>query len=334
MAKMQSSDADPALGEGTAEGLGDGRTALWAGAAAVVLFNVLAGANEVFVGNRLQVLDPALLLLVSNGIAAVFFNCLQVRRPGDYLRRLRRDWRLVAMLNVVMAVNWISFFVALKFAEPAIVATANVAVGPAMTIVLARWLRPGSSVLGVERIAAAGILVLLAVGVYLSAIGQSGVGSTFHELSAVGVGASIVCGIAIVIGALFAKRLYDAGWRASQVMASRFWVLIAASGIAVALEPSGQRGMAGLAAVGVAALVVAVVGTMLSIYVLQLGIQRLEPVTLSLVLAGGAIFTLAIQAFDPRLRFSAASTAVVVLSAVLVAWSVVARDRAERRVRA
>jgi len=311
--------------------VGGARAVFWAGASIVVVYNFLAGANEVFVSNRLQSLDPALLLLLSTGIAAVFFNVLQVRGPRRYAALVRRDLRWVALLNGSTALVWVSFFVALRYAEPAIVATANVALAPALAIVLARWIRPGSSVLGIERFAAAGIVVLLVGGLYVSAIGQSGVGSAFHQLSALGVAASLVCGVSISATAMFAKRLYDGGWKASQVMASRFWVLLAVTGLAVALEGPAQRGLGSIPALGVTAVIAAVVGTVLSLYLLQLGIERLEPVTLGLLLASGPVFTLLLQAFDPRLHFTVASIAIVGLSTVLVAWTLVARDRAERK---
>ncbi len=307
------------------------RTAFWIGVGLVVLYDFVSGGNEVFVANRLQAFDPALLLLLSTAIAAIIFNCLQVRQPGQFARLVRTDLRMVVLLNLATALTWVSFFVALKYAEPAIVATVNVALAPLVTILLARWIRPGSSVLGIERLAAAGILTLLVASMYVSAIGQSGVRSVLPALSVLGVGASIVCGVGIALTPMCSKRLYDVGWRASQVMAVRFWALIALATVAVVLEGPRQHDPSGVVGVGVAALITAVVGTVVSLYILQLGIERLEPVTLALLFSVGPMFTLGLQSFDPRLHFSIASAAIVCLAEVLVGCSVVVRARTERR---
>jgi drug/metabolite transporter (DMT)-like permease len=308
-----------------------GRTALWFGIGVVLLYNVLASANEVFVANRLQSLDPALLLFLSTLIALVFFNGLQLLSLGAYVRMLRADAPMVAAMNVSTAVLWVTFYVALKYAEPAIVTTFNVALAPVLTILLARWLRPQSSVLLTERVAAVGILGLLGGAFYVTIVGQSAVGSAFHGLGGLGLAASFVCGVALACNVMFTKRLYDRGWRASQIMGARFWALLAAAAVAVAMEAPEQRGSSALAAVGVAAVVAAALGSVLSLYLVQLGIERLEPVTLALLLASGPIFTLVLQLLDPRLRLSLASAAIVTMATVLVVWSVVARDRAERR---
>jgi drug/metabolite transporter (DMT)-like permease len=302
------------------------RTALWLGTALVIAYDLVSGGNEVFVANRLQTLDPVLLLTLSTAIAVAVFNAVQVRRWALLVRQVRADLGLVGLLNLISALTWVSFFVALKYAEPALVAAVCAAVAPMLTIVMARWIRPGSSVLAVEWLVAAGILTLLVASWYVSTAGRSGAPSASPAL---GIGASLVCGVGIAMTPTCSKRLYDVGWRATQVMAVRFWALLALTAVAVA---AGGRlhESSGLVDVGAAALVTAVVGTVGSLYLLQLGIERLEPVTVALLLAAGPLFTLALQAFDPRLHPSPASAAIVCLVAALVAFTVIARDRAER----
>lgn len=294
----------------------------------LLAYNVLSSGNEVFLANRLQVVDPPLLLLVVFSITAGSFLALQVRRFRAFLLELRVDRRDVALLNVFSALTWIGYFAALRSVEPAVVTTVAAAVGPVLTIALAPLLRPGAPVARSEVAVAVGIVAALTLLVGSAVTGHSAVGWAATTTQAVGLAASLLAGLAIVLTVLYSKRLYDRAWTPASVMGSRFWLLIGVAAVAV---PLGGPPPPVSAADGLTVVAIVVAGTIAPLYCLQLGIERVDPILVAILVSLVPVFTLLLQSFDARLHLSAPSAIGVSLATALVVVAVVLRTRSHRQ---
>jgi drug/metabolite transporter (DMT)-like permease len=136
-----------------------------------------------------------------------------------------------------------------------------------------------------------------------------------------------VAGLAVAASIVYSKRLSEAGFSPRSVMSVRFFVAIAASWIAVAVASHPH-----VTAALVPGVNLALISTVVPLYLLQLGIKHAEPITVSLLVCLGPGFTLALQLLDSRLRVSPLSVGATLGIMILVALGVLARHRSTVRV--
>jgi drug/metabolite transporter (DMT)-like permease len=289
----------------------------------ILLYILLSASQGVYLGSLLQRLDPVVLLVGCFGLAAGFFNLLQLRRPRAYLRQLGQAPLDVLALNVVSAAGWYSFFLALKYLEPAVSGALANAIGPLVTLALVAfgWLHiPEVRVTRGGVLAAAGTaaaVVFLGVTTWW---GHSGVSARPTGELALGLGMALLCGVCGVATTVFSRRLKRNGFTADQVMAARFFVLLVCGAL---LLPDG--GWAQLAANGETVVVIAALGIIAPLYALQLGIARVDPLTVAMLVATVPAFVFAVQALDQRVVFSASSLLGVGSTIAFSLWGVRAR---------
>lgn len=288
----------------------------------IVAFNALSAAKEVYVAHLLQAAHPIVVLSFTFSITALFFLALEVRSFDSYIQSLRRQSVNVLLLNITTMVSWMSFFMALKFMEPAVADAIGFALGPILTIMLWRVLRPDRPATRSEVIAAIGILIGVLLLLGSTWIGRSAVGHISLNNNLLGLACSLLCGLAVVGNTIFSKRLSDHGMTARRIMAQRFLLLIV-SGIAL-WPASVQLASITFEFIGIM-LLIALLGVIVPLYLLQLGIERCEPVTVSLLLSCLPAFSLLLQLFDPRLSVSYYSVAGIILCVGFTGIGVISR---------
>jgi drug/metabolite transporter (DMT)-like permease len=285
-------------------------------------YAVLTAGMDVYAGNRFKHVSPASIAAVSFTLATVFFLAIELRRYGA--RRLallsehRRD--LVA-INFTTALTWLSTFYALDYLEPAIVNVIGLALGPVIMTLAGPLLRRQSTVMITEVVVSVIICGLLGVLVWGSFTGRSGLGHVSVSDAVLGLVFTVVCAAGSAVNIIYMKRLNDAGCDPGTVLATRFFVMIVAAWLLVALQ-----GKADLSAAFLPGVVVAVIGVGVPIYVLQVGIRYTEPITTSLLISLSPLFALVMQLADGRLRFSPFTLAGVIGVVVLVAVGVMVRS--------
>jgi drug/metabolite transporter (DMT)-like permease len=277
------------------------RRAQTIGVVLVLVWVVLTASKDVYLGHLVQGLDSTLLLVGCIAIAVAFFNATQLTNRAAYARVFADNLVDVLWLNLFTAAAWASFFAALRFLEAAVAESFVVAVDPLATLVLARALRHESPVLPSELAASwamLGAAAFLGVGVWY---GQSSVGAIGAADATFAITCVLVCGIANGGITVISKRLADRKVTASQVIASRFWLLLA-GGLAFVLSRGQDMGALADHAGGVA--MIAVFGVIVPMFVLQKAIERAEPMTVVLVGSTVPVFAFAFQQLDSRLTFS------------------------------
>jgi drug/metabolite transporter (DMT)-like permease len=275
------------------------------GVLCVTGYNILAAASEVYIGNFVQKFEPFYLVFLCFVITAVFFNIIQLRDYEGYFTKIRNNIKDIIFVNLSTTITWLSFFVSLKYIEPAIVATINSSIVPILMLCLAPILRRNSKVLTIEIFSSIGIFITLIILVWASLTGRSAVGTNSIERATIGIIAALICGVGIMLNSIFSKRLNDSGWIASSIMAVRFFLLIlCAFGL---LAYMNQIVFISLLD-GISILLIVFIGTIIPLYLLQVGIEYSEPIVLSLLLSMGCFFTLVLQVFDSRLVWSPFTT--------------------------
>jgi drug/metabolite transporter (DMT)-like permease len=280
------------------------RTA-WQGPAFVLAFTALSASKGVYLGSLLQGHDPALLLASTFTGVALFWTLAAWRRGSIDRRRVARAFGPILKLNVSTALAWAAYVYALKILEPAVAGALSAALGPAVTLLVVRpktraWRLP---------LTVAGVLLGMGALVATTLFGRSAL-TGGHDLT-LGLAAAGVSGLAMVGNTLFSKEVGREGFDAADILALRFWILLGIAYLAVPKDAWGELDTAYFARV----LVIAGAGFLLPLYLLQLGIQKTDPVTVALLLAMMPIFALVVQLADARLVPSLWSLLAVVLTA-------------------
>jgi drug/metabolite transporter (DMT)-like permease len=270
----------------------------------IILFCIFSGFQEVYLGSLFQTVDPILTMVATFGITAVAFSFTQVRGWSAFKKQLRQAPWIVVGLNITTVASWVGFFLALKWIEPAVVSAIALSAGPVVTVLITRWVSPSTEVLLSEHLGAIGSAIGIALLCFTTLKGLGSTGTTHESHAALGVVLSAVCSLGIAGNTFFQKRMSSEGYNPNQVMASRFWLLLIV-GLVIGWEP--LPGDYGWWRFSVIATVLALSTVMVPLYLLALSIERLEPVTVSLVLSTMPAVTYFFQLFDSRLMPSGLS---------------------------
>lgn len=285
------------------------------GLLAVFLFSILTASLDVYAGYVLQQIEVSILVFICFTVtASIFFTkeALQRKNVFGVIKRYPRD---VLALNLTTTVSWLGLFYALKYLEPAIVSVISIAIGPLCTILLGYFLRRDAKVLRMELLCAGGIF-LITIGLsWLSLSGKSGIGSTTPGAIFAGLFAAVLSGSAAAANIVFSKRLSERKVSVSSIMSIRFFLIIA---IAFALSYFHFQEVIWRVDIIISALVISIIGTVLPLYLLHIGIEKIEPITVSFIVMTAPIFTFLLQGFDQRLETSWPSLIGILLIMTLV----------------
>ncbi len=303
------------------------RLALAAGPLLVLGYCVINSTKSVFEGALVQDLSPEFLAFNSFVVAQAFyfFTLRDKRELKAVVRRCLPD---VVMLNISTAVCWIAVLYAFTVFEPAMANSMIIGLGPTVTIALGFRLRPGTKALPLELAAAGAMLVAMTYLLVMASDGESAIGDVPTGKLVFGVVMCVLTTVSLSGVTYYTKRLGDAGMSVRQMMASRFVALIVAT--LVILVARGSYGPYSPGNVG-ATLAISLVGVIISLYLLQQGIVRTEPITVSMLFGTNLVITYVVQFVDPRLHQSQDTfygVAAISLAMCLGTW---ARWRAEKR---
>jgi drug/metabolite transporter (DMT)-like permease len=292
-------------------------------------FVALASLRDVYLGGLLQRVHPLAVAVTAFVLCTLVFLGIALLRDRAGLAVLWRHRGRLAAINVTTALAWLSFFFALRAAEPALVQILFSGVGPLSVA----WLdaRLAGTTPAALSTAEARLRVSLAGALLLAALvvvgGHSGLGPQPPGHAAGAVVLALGGGTCIALSQLLCRRLNETGVRPGTLIGLRFpgAVLLAA-----ALAPlAGDDVLAGLtprvvAGVGLASFVLIVLPN----YVNQVGVALASPITVRAVLAVGPVLVFVLQALEGRLSPSSWTLAVSVLYAVVAVAAAVARHRA------
>lgn len=274
------------------------------GVLSVLGFVLLANANAVFSGRLLQSLPPFTFLFWAFLGTYCFYTLREVSVHGRAAFALgKASWGTLVGINLTSAFNWIGYFVALKYLEPAIVAAIMCGFGPISVVVLERIVRK-SALPAYCYVAAFGTIVGAGLLVWASFAGLTGITQAVTSDVAIGVGAALAGGVSQALTTIVIKQLGDSGWKASRIMVHRFYLLIVLTAAAAFYGPGFSVGAS--SQIGWLAFATTM-GVIIPLWLLQRGILLSDPFTTSVLLALGPVLTYLFQLLDSRLVSSTVS---------------------------
>lgn len=291
----------------------------------VLAYCFINAVKSVFEGALVQAISPEFLAFNCFLLAQAFYFaiCRDRRRLWSIIRHHAGD---VLALNVSTMLSWVAVLYALKSFEPAVANSIIVGVIPIITIVMGRWLRPGGGVNALEVVASLGVLAAMAYLTDATWSGASAMGRMSPQAFAIGLTACLLTAAAVCGNTFFTKRLSEKGMTAAQIMTCRFPLLLVATLVVFIWRDSAAPYTADNI---LAFVLLGAIGVIFAIYVLQVGITRSEPITVSLLFASNLIMTFVIQLFDPRLEHAPTTLAGILALSAFVALGGWARYRSK-----
>ncbi|MGW1196728.1 EamA/RhaT family transporter [Streptomyces sp. NPDC002536] len=291
----------------------------------VLAYCVVNGAKSVFEGALVHRLSPEFLAFNAFLCAQLWFLWL-CRDRRSLLVAVRRSLGDVVAYNIATAVSWLAVLYAFTELEPAVTNSLVVGLVPVGTMALGTRMRAGTRVLPGEKAAAAGLLASMAVLAALAWHDRGGGGSMSGF--AVGLAGCVLTAVAVACCTHCTKRLAEAGMSVSEMMATRFVLLLLACPVLMwARDGYGTYRDGGL----VLWSLVNGVAVIVALYLLQQGIVRTEPLTVSFLLAANLVVTYAFQFLDPSLDQSWPTFAAVLAVTAFVVLGVRARTGTSAR---
>lgn len=245
-------------------------------------FSVLSAARDIALEGRFKVENPYDYLFIVFGMAASFYAVVGFLK-GKGASKAPKYTVNIVWLNIVTAGNWVGLFLALKYLTPPSISALYAGAIPAATLIVNRLLRSDSALTKADWVATLLLLACATAWAFWNIMslqgGQAALGLAYVALSAFTIAATTV----------FSKRLADAQVPASNIMAHRFYILLGvafymSSPAAELLEMAGRNYKM--------LFLVAAVGTILSLWLLQKGIEKCEPVLAEVVIATSPVVSL------------------------------------------
>lgn len=284
------------------------------GACLVLIFNLLGAAQEVYFGHFLQEQDPTVVTVLSVSLCIVVYNLLNFRQLKNHWQKVRKEKIWVVALNITTLMSWVGFFFSLKYIEPAVASMLGFAVSPFFTFLgLKLTGRHYEQQSALDWFISLGILASMGALVYLNFSGASAVGSLSTKAALLGTFYSLLAGLGIAGNTVFSKKLSDQGFDPSNILSTRFYLIIP---FALIFWPYGEGVQGSVGSMLLVLFPVTLVTMILPLYVLQKAIKLSRPTTVSSLLPMLPLMTFVLQKFDSRLSLSRASLLVITVTAV------------------
>jgi len=268
------------------------------GLMALVLSALLTSMSQVFYAKQVQEVPTFLFTGISFFMTAIYFSFFA--RKQKQANRWKGNIKDVVKLNVASVVAFMGFYFALKYVESAIVSALEMGIGPLFVLVLAVFAK--ESIPKAQWVIATGTLIACIILIVAVVSGKSAVQMDITWPVILALIASVGCGVGAVLCTMYSKRLSEAGWTASMILANRYYGIILLSFFAT-FDIFFKYFSGNISWI----IAVTAVGVMLPMYLLQIGIQYCSSLIVMMSLCFVPIFTFFFQMFDARLSSSPVS---------------------------
>ena len=280
----------------------------------IILYNLLSGFNDVYLGNLVQRFNPFAVIFGSFLLVHLFFNLIEYKNIIKHLKKIfDKD---VIILNVSTCVSWIASAWAVKFIEPAVIVAICLPMGPIITKFLTYRFSKENDDTTKDKNYILPLLIVVnsLIFAYITYKGKSAVGYVSTHNIMLSFVLIILTGISLAFQSVFSQNLSMKGWEPTQVLSVRFNLVLIVSFL---LANKIDLSIILLSSNSINLVIFAIIGFIIPLYFYQLSIKKLPVIIVSLIIALGPCFTLLIEIFDERLNITLISSLCILLSVIL-----------------
>mgnify|MGYP005996432457 CR=1 FL=1 len=290
-----------------------------AGTFLVFMFCIITALSTIAVTEIELTYGPLMVTFFSITITILWFNAFQLKNTKR-IRLLCVQHRIALIwLNISTAIMWITTFFALQSLPPDVFTAILFGGIPVCIFILTCKNTQSSRVKKIE------LLFTLIIASLLFLIG-------YHTLSASHFSTTAISGIALTFVTAFSgawtiilsHRFAQTGYSATEILSQRFYGLWLFSGGLLFFFPTSAALIVGFLPFSV---VIAALSFIIPLFLLQKGIERVDPMMVSFLSPLIPIFAFFMEMFAGRFSFDGLELILLVLLAITVITAAVAKLR-------
>ncbi len=290
---------------------------MFLGQGLVILSVAMQSLGKVLFGTFLLGVSTPLFILLSAALTVgVFLVVARGRIPAEGRLQL-------LLVNLWTALAFTSFFFALTYLPPALVASIEIGMSLIMAIVMVA-LQERAWPQRLRIAACIGIVTGCAALAWTEITDIADGMPPLLVWAAIGAGA--LTGIASAMTAIGSKKLAAAGWSPAETLAHRFYLTMAAAGIWLAAAQPGPAlpGTGTLLVIGV----VGAVAVLLPLLLYQIALRRVDTLSVMVCMATQPILSFLISVPSPAYEWNLLTLAGVIVVTLFAGLDVAAQRRA------
>ena len=285
------------------------------GISLVILFNILSGVQAVYLSGLLKEANVYATLCICFSFVTIIFILINAISNKTIKNSVKKNYTNLVIINVTTLGNWLTFFIALKYIEPAMSSALANSIAPMVTLFATYFFLKGPFPKRSQLLISLGIFLSMGIMIFVTIAGKSASSTANLSYLWLGIIASLICGVSISSTNIVSKKLNISGINAKEIMMYRFILLIIVCGVVAGSDVIIET----LKTLLLPLLFISIIGNVIPLFSLQLSIERLEPITVSLLLVLAPIFYLIIQVFNKNIPISPISWIAISISVIFVA---------------
>ena len=295
----------------------------------VILYITMSAIREVFFALTLRQINIFVLIGLVFALATIIFTAFQARNLRGLLLRVRQNKLDIVYINITTALAWFSFIFSLQFIEPAVATSIVTALGPVSTLIVASKMLKDFKFKRVDIICAIGILFSIFFLGYLTITGRSGVTTNSAIWAAAGLLGATLSGFTSAANTVVTKRLVISGFKSSEIMVVRFYILVVASFCWIVLRdiPISMNANQFMTITAISFL-----GISIPLFALQAGIAKIDVNSVALIISVGPVITFVTQAIHGGFAVSLYSLVGIFLALFFVVFGIISKLRTAKSV--
>lgn len=299
------------------------------GYTAILAFCLISAFSRVLSGDVLQTENLFLFSFCIFGLGMIFFILVNLKNWPVLKPKVYANSKDVLWLNVTTLGSWLFLVYPLKYIEPAIVSTITLGLGPIVTFFLSYFIEPKKNHF-LDGIIALVLFFCIGYLTYLSLFDPVSNLAVPLSKKLISLFSCVVVGVSVAINTMQTKKLAKKHMTSLDILMIRFFMLVLVAGI-IAFFTYKNSSFPNIAEIvfNRKNLLASLTMVIVPLYFFQIGVRKLEPLTIAMIIPLMPVFTFFFELFDKRLHPIVAVFTVIVITLLVVVMGSLFRYKKE-----
>ncbi|TAK76075.1 MAG: DMT family transporter [Gammaproteobacteria bacterium] len=197
------------------------------GYVSIFLCCVANAVSLVFISNLNKTHDQMLSIFMTFGYATLLFNLFNFKKIPSLYFSVAKNFKLLLKMNIVTLFNWLSSFLALSYIDPA---TAICVILGVVSVTIFVMSIPRRKAAENKHLAMCVFLILISMALIIKQYTSMNTLHANSNMAIVGITCCIISGVSGAFIGVSSESMGQAGFSVSQILATRFYLLVIVSG--------------------------------------------------------------------------------------------------------
>jgi drug/metabolite transporter (DMT)-like permease len=281
---------------------------------AIFLGSLTSAISFVFIAHLNQTHNEMLSIAITFGYAAILFNLLNLNRAKNLYSSVASNFKLISRMNFVTLINWLCTFFSFNYIDPA---TAICISFSMITVTLFFILTPLNKISKNKHLVFSILLILASMALIIKQHADVTLHANYKMIG-LGVFWSVLGGITGAYIGIYSEGMSKAGFSVTQILATRFYLLVAISSFAFLIIPHSTPIVIDWKYYLFATLII----VFFPLIMYQTAIARLGPVIVSLLEPFIPVLTYVFQTITGDNEFNFLTISLLGISSIAIIWFV------------